>query len=133
MIAGDHAQKGFMFFVEKVNELMRSLKSVALLIADHDKEMVTTNVASLSTWKQQGTSYHFGTEIKFVVDTIHHTHSHHSRLIQLADVYTYTRALWPRLELKYLSAKVMEYARPKRNLYPSKVKHWPTQDSWLKP
>jgi hypothetical protein len=131
MITRDHAPKAFMFFVEKVNDLMRTLKSVALLIADHDKEMVATNVASLSAWKHRGTSYHFGTEINFVVDTIHHTHSHHSRLIQLADVYTYTRALLPKPELKYLSAKVVEYARSKGNLYPSKVKHWPTEDSWL--
>lgn len=131
MVTTGHEEKAFMFFVEKVESLMRAKKSVAMLIADHDKDMVSTNVASLSAYKARGTSYQFGIEIKNIVDTIHHTKSHHSRLIQLADIYTYTMALYPKGELKYPQSKIMEHARTKQNFgSPSKYKYWPTEDSW---
>ena len=126
----DHAGMALMFFVEKVNALMQSLGSIALLIADHDAEMVSDNVTSLSAWKQRGTDYQFGTAINFVVDTIHHTHSHHSRLIQLADVYTYTVALASKGDQPYAQGEIVNYARSKANfLFPSKYKFWPSEQS----
>ncbi len=134
MIAEDYQEKAFMFFVERVNSLMQSLQSRALLIVDHDKDMVATNVTSLSSYKERGTKYCFGTEINHIVDTVHHTHSHHSRLIQMADVYTYTMALQPKRDLSYPRNKIFEYTKEHTNLFaPSKYKYWPTDQSWLAP
>lgn len=132
MIASDYQNKAFMFFVEKVNSLMGVLKSTALLISDHDKDMVSSNVTSLSTYKEQGTKYEFGSEINNIVDTIHHTHSHHSRLIQMADIYTYTMALRAKQSLNFPRKEILAYAKAETNLLNSdKYKYWPTDDSWV--
>lgn len=46
MIASEFTDKAFMFLVERVDELMATQKSLALLIADEDKEVIGTNVTS---------------------------------------------------------------------------------------
>ena len=131
MVAADYQNKAFMFFVERVNSLMGVLKSTALLISDHDKDMVSSNVTSLSTYKEQGTKYEFGSKINNIVDTIHHTHSHHSRLIQMADIYTYTMALRAKRGLNFPRKEILAYAKAETNLLNSdKYKYWPTDDSW---
>lgn len=117
--------KAFMFFVEKVEELMCKQQSLALLIADYNKDMVNTNVSELSSYKADGTYYQFATKIARLVDTIHHTYSHHSRLIQLADIYTYSMALRQKTELGYFQTTIKKYIQAKQNLFPSKYKNWP--------
>lgn len=132
MIASEFTDKAFMFLVEKVEELMIVERSLALLIADEDKETSVSNVTSLSNWKAQGTSYVFGRQIERVVDTIHHTKSHHSRPLQLADIYVYTLAMVAGNYVDYPRTKLVEHARKKENLlFPTKYKHWPTDQSWL--
>jgi hypothetical protein len=131
MVASEFTNKAFMFLVEKVDEYMIAQKSLALLIADEEREMVGINVRSLSGWKAQGTSYAFGRDISMVVDTIHHTRSHHSRLLQLADIYVYTLAMAASEAEDYPSKHLVSYARSKENLlFPSKRKNWPTDQSW---
>lgn len=131
MVANGYQDMAFMFFIERVNSLMLSLNSKALLITDLDKEMVTSNVTSLSTYKEQGTKYHFGSEINNIADTIHHTHSHHSRLVQMADIYTYTMALKAKTGMKHPRETIRTYTRERTNLsFPSKYKYWPTDMSW---
>lgn len=131
MVARGYQDKAFMFFVERVNSLMGVLKSTALLISDHDKDMVSSNVTSLSTYKEQGTKYEFGSEINNIVDTIHHTHSHHSRLIQMADIITYTVALQAKHDLNFPRKDILAYAKSDTDLLNAdKYKYWPTDDSW---
>jgi len=131
MVASEFTDKAFMFLVEKVDEFMSAQKSLALLIADEDREMVGINVTSLSGWKAQGTSYAFGRDIRLVVDTIHHTSSYHSRLLQLADIYVYTLAMAKNEAEDYPRKQLVSYARSKQNLlFPSKYKNWPTDQSW---
>ncbi len=132
MVSAKHTDKAFMFFVEKIDEYMNARKSLALLIADHDKEIAGENVASLSAYKARGTSYAFGRPITRVVDTIHHTHSHQSRLLQLADVYVYTLAMISGDCTSYPRSELAVYAKAKQNLlFPTKYKLWPTDDTWL--
>lgn len=131
MVASTFTDKAFMFLVEKVDEYMAAQKSLALLIADEDREIAGTNVRSLSSWKSKGTSFVFGRDIKRVVDTIHHTRSHHSRLLQLADIYVYTLAMVASDSDHYPSKQLVAYAKTKSNLlFPSKYKNWPTDQSW---
>ena len=52
-----------------------------------------TRTLTSSAFKVTRTNFQFGQEITRVVDTVHHTHSHHSRLLQLADIYTYAVCL----------------------------------------
>ncbi len=122
----DHDTIAFMYLVERVDMLMRRRNSMALLIADHDKELVNANVRSLSTYKAEGTDFEFGREIKYVVDTVHHTHSHHSRLIQLADLYAYSMSICAKRELSYPRSKLVQYVQGLQNFsFPSTYKHWP--------
>jgi hypothetical protein len=134
MVVAEHTDKAFMFLVEKVDEYMDQQESLALLIADEDKEIAGSNVKSLSDYKARGTDYTFGRPISRVVDTIHHTRSDHSRLLQLADVYVYTMAMVAGDCSTYPRSAIADHARSKGNLlFPTKYKNWPTDQSWYAP
>lgn len=133
MVTEGHEEKAFMFFVERVEGLMCKNSAIAMLISDHDKDMVSSNVASLSAYKAYGTDYYFGIDITHIIDTIHHTHSHHSRLVQLVDIYAYSMALCPKQELKFPKSKILEHIKNKKTYgFPSTYKYWPTVHSWYK-
>jgi hypothetical protein len=132
MIKAEHHDMAFMFFVEKVEHLMMQLKSNALLIIDHDKDIVSSNVSSLSAYKEHGTQYAFASSIEHIVDTIHHTHSHHSRLIQMADIFTYTTALSKKAGMKFPRQAILTHAKENTSLLSaSKYKYWPTEHSYI--
>lgn len=132
MLASHYKDMAFMFLVEKVDEYMRHCQSIALLIADEDKELAGANVSNLSSYKARGTDYAFGKSIKAIVDTIHHTKSHHSRLLQLADVYVYTLAMAGGNHSQYPRSRIVEHAKTARILFPTKYKNWPTDNSWYR-
>jgi len=133
MIASHYTDMAFMFLVEKVDDYMRQCGSIALLIADEDAELVGNNVTNLSSYKAKGTQYAFGKQIRNIVDTIHHTRSHHSRLLQLADIYVYTLAMAAGDHSEYPRSKIVEHATKARILFPTKYKNWPTDESWYRP
>lgn len=134
MIASHYKDMAFMFLVEKVEEYMRHQKSIALLIADEDRELAGKNVTSLSSYRRSGTQYAFGKDIGHIVDTIHHTKSHHSRLLQLADVYVYTLAMAAGDYSQYPRNVIVEHAsKQARVLFPTKYKNWPTDNTWYTP
>jgi hypothetical protein len=130
MIADGYEDMAFMFLVEKVDAYMRQCKSIALLIADDDRELSATNVTSLSSYKARGTRYAFRTDIRYIVDTIHHTQSHHSRLLQLADIYVYTLAMAAGDHSGYPRREIVQHAKDRGILFPTKYKNWPTDRSW---
>ena len=130
MIASDYKDKAFMFLVEKVDDYMRECGSIALLIADEDRELAGTNVTSLSSYRANGTRYAFGKDIRNIVDTIHHTRSHHSRLLQLADFYVYTLAMAAGDHTGYPRREIIAHAKDRGILFPTKYKNWPSGRSW---
>lgn len=89
--SGDPAEVAFMFFVEKVDSYLKFAGSVGLLIGDLDLPFVDTSVANLSSYKAGSTKYSYGRKIDYCLDTVHFAHSHHSRLVQLADIDIYAR------------------------------------------
>jgi hypothetical protein len=118
----------FMFLVERVDQLMSARKSLGLLIADHDAEFASENVRSLSSFKAAGTEFQFGQSITNLVDTVHHTHSHHSRLLQLADLYVYSIALAFNKPDRFPKKEFVEHIRSlDPYLFPDKYKHWPPE------
>jgi hypothetical protein len=125
MKVDNYQEFAFMFLIEKVNDYMAKTKSLALLIADHDKEFANTNVRRLSEYKARGTDYAFARPITRIVDGIHHTQSHHSRLLQLADIYTYTLSMLAGDCSEYPQSHIRTHISTKRNLYATKYKHWP--------
>ncbi len=126
----DPAEAAFMFFVEKADRLMKSLDSLGVLIADDDsKKTRSANVSSLSNFRQWSTGWYFGRKIEHIVDTIHHTSSHQSRMVQLADVMVYCCQLKNRAERGFVQAQLYECAA-KSGLYNAATyKYWPTDQS----
>lgn len=129
----DPAQVALMLFIERANQLMAQLESLGVLIADDESAKVSSeNVASWSKYKRLGTDWSFSQKINNLVDTVHHTSSHHSRMLQLADILVYTTQLREQRELKYPKSKIIEYAAEKGLFKSAKYKHWPTDQSiWL--
>jgi hypothetical protein len=126
MPAGDCQKVAFMFLVERVEQLMCARKSRALLIVDHDAQFVGANVRNLSSYKACGTDFEYGQSITHIVDTVHHIHSHHSRLLQLADIYAYSMSICQQENLKHVRRGYAEYARKLSNFsFPTKWKNWP--------
>ena len=81
----------FMYFIEKADELLKKNKCYGMLIGDYDEPNIGPSVANLSKYRTDGTKFSFGRAIHNLVDTVHFAKSHHSRLIQLADVDLYCR------------------------------------------
>ena len=127
-LSSEECQKvAFMYFVERVEQLMCVRKSRALLIADHDAQFVGANVRNLSAYRASGTDFEYGQSIDHIVDTVHHTHSHHSRLLQLADIYAYSMAICQKDNLTHLRKEYADYVRKLDNFFfPSKYKYWPS-------
>jgi hypothetical protein len=85
----------FMFLCEKANSLMSGLKDIGMLIGDRENTSIATRYAErLSNWRHSRTEYAWGTEIKNLIDTVHFTESHLSRMLQLADIHIWCRQFY---------------------------------------
>lgn len=80
----------FMFLCERTNALVKAQRSYGLLIGDRESDNAADRFArTLSGYRARSTEFAFGQNIHNLVDSVHFTHSHLSRLLQLADVYTW--------------------------------------------
>lgn len=133
MVASDPEHKAFMFLVERVQMQLRQLDSIGMLIGDHEKSMVSASTYNLSRYRESGTDYQFGRTIDRLIDTVHFTHSHHSRMLQLADVYMYAQQMCvsSATPANWTRAKFTAFIRQEtRLLAPHRYKDWPTAHSW---
>ena len=124
----DPSELAFMFFVEKANSLLKEEREVGLLIGDFQHEGVVNRVTEkLSDYRANGTPYEFGQGIDALVDTVHFCRSHHSRLLQLADVYAWFGQLpYGPSASKQPQQSLIDFARTEADiLWPTKFKHWP--------
>ena len=117
-------EMAFIFLVEKANELMRENDSVGLLIGDYDDPIIDASVKQLSEYREIGTPYK-SRNIKNLIDTVHYAKSHHSRFIQLADIYVHSLQLQEKKSTQSISRGVQEFIRSLENRFPQKWKHWP--------
>ncbi|SMQ75818.1 Protein of unknown function [Altererythrobacter xiamenensis] len=126
--------KAFMFLTEKVQIDTKSLSETCIMIGDFDGEFADGNVANLSRFRADGTDYEFGKKIDRIIDSVYFIHSHHSRLLQLADVYTYCLQLDASpLPENYPREKLKQLIRADTKLHsPQRYKNWPTEQSWAK-
>lgn len=122
----------FMYLVEKVQIDAASQSTECIMVGDLDGEFSESSVSNLSRFRAGGTDFAFSRKIDKIVDSVYFIPSHHSRLLQLADVYTYCLQLndgpgddnYPRKKMK-------DYIRESTNLLkPSRYKEWPTDQSW---
>jgi hypothetical protein len=128
----DPADFAFLYFVEKANAYARALKQLGLLIGDfaNDRE-VSRSTRNLSHFRANGTPYEFGQQIENLIDTVHFAHSHHSRMLQLADAYCWFQQLrhGPSAKKEPQSRLLSFIADNADGLWPHKYREWPTQDS----
>lgn len=125
--------KAFMFFVEKAEQYLRAQRSPGMLIGDRDSQRVSKQFAeTLSQYRAHGTSYQFGMELTHLIDTVHFTDSHHSRMLQLADLYVWLLQLRANSDPEaYPHKLVLEHVGNNTNVFlPQKYKVWPTDMSW---
>lgn len=123
------SQIAFMFLCERSSQLMRARGKMGMLIGDRDTDSSAAKCAtSLSAYRATGTDFQYGQQITNLVDSVHFTHSHLSRFLQLADVYTWLKQFRHRNKdsrherhlalFEILSANGVD-------LRPSKYKEWP--------
>lgn len=118
-----------MFLCERANNLVSAQKSLGLLIGDRESDSAADRYArTLSGYRARGTDFAFGQNIHNLVDSVHFTHSHLSRLLQLADVYTWILQFKNR-NRKSSAQKHKEMMQVLRqlgvDLSPKKYKEWP--------
>ena len=129
----DIEDKAFMFFVERVELFLRANKTPGMLIGDRENERVSKQFSeTLSHYREYGTYYQFGIELTHLIDTVHFTDSHHSRMLQLADLYVWLLQLCDNSDPEaYPHKLVTSYVKEHTNiLSPNKYKIWPTSQSW---
>ena len=114
----------FAFFCERVQMLVSP--KTTILIGDQDDQQVKTMIREFSRYRSNRTFWDYGIKIKNIVDTVHFARSHHSRMIQLADVYMfYVTLMYSTSRRGWMAEKLREKFRGK-NLYPHRHKEWPT-------
>lgn len=123
------ADIAFMYFCERANDLMRSERSLGILVGDRESDRIAARYSmTLSKYRAEGTNYAFGRDISCLVDSVHFTHSHLSRFLQLADVYTWFlqfRIRHQNSEHPRHEALRNVLGQENINLFPSKYKEWP--------
>jgi hypothetical protein len=78
----------FAYFCERV-ELSLEAGTKTLLIGDQDDQHAKAMIAAFAQYRTNGTPWDYGIKIKGIIDAVHFARSHHSRMIQLADVYLF--------------------------------------------
>ena len=119
----------FMFLCERANDLVRSKKSLGMLIGDRESDRMSERFStSLSGYRARGTSFTFGRDIHNLADSVPFTHSHLSRFLQLTDVYVWLQqfCLRNRGSTNERHQAILEmFNKESINLFPAKYKEWP--------
>jgi len=119
----------FMFLCERADAFLKAKKSFGMLIGDRENDQTSQRFSkSLSEYRTMGTEYAFGQDINNLVESVHFTHSHLSRFLQLADIYAWIL----QFQLRNRHSKDKKHEAifdilndDKINLSPSKYKEWP--------
>lgn len=123
------ADIAFMFLCERVSQHMRVCRSLGMLIGDRDTDVISERFSvDLSNYRARGTDFRFGHEIDNLFESVHFTHSHLSRFLQLADIYSWVLQFKnrhrgstdPRYKLMF-----DVFSKEDISLFPRKYKEWP--------
>jgi hypothetical protein len=119
----------FMFLCERANDFVAAKKSLGMLIGDRENDHLAARLSTtLSGYRAGGTDFAFGRDIHNLVDSVHCTHSHLSRFLQLADVYSWLLQFKNRHRgsdnARHL-ALLKALQQDDIDLSPSKYKEWP--------
>jgi len=89
----------YRYFLEQVDIFLGENSAKGMIFGDKDDDAVCTAVESLARYKVSGTGWARSRRIENIVDTPHFARSHHSRMVQLADIFVYVvQFLWSTIE-----------------------------------
>jgi len=120
----------FMYLVELVDTLFKQNDTLGMMFDDYDEPTIGSSVASLSRFRTGGTDWSRGREITNIIDTVHFARSHHSRMIQLADIYLYCLQFMLGNNQARWRAKVAETIEATNALTSTKCRIWPSEARW---
>ncbi len=125
----DSAKIAFMYLCERANQHIKVNHSLGMLIGDRENDGVSERFSlALSDYRIAGTQFQYGQKLDHIFESVHFTHSHLSRFLQLADIYTWFLRTSEKYRLNS-SAKLKPFIELRRqdgiNLFPRKYKEWP--------
>lgn len=122
----------FMYLVERVDKHLQNLGTNGMLFGDYDEPQVGPSVASLSQFRQGGTSWDRKREITNIIDTVHFAKSHHSRMIQLADIYLYCLQFNMQENTSFARSKIAAIITESGILKATVARVWPSEPVWYR-
>lgn len=117
------ASFAFAHFCERVQMLVGG-KQKTLLIGDLDNDESKNMIREFAQYRANGTPWEYGIEVKSIVDSVHFAKSHHSRMIQLADVYLFLTTHSGGSRKGWMAPLLTEAIKGKE-LWPHRYKDWP--------
>ncbi len=123
----------FMFLCERANDFVRSKQTLGMLIGDRENDSQSERFSvCLSGYRAKGTDFAFGRDIENLFESVHFTHSHLSRFLQLADMYAWILQFLNRNRhsTEFRHQAILDVLKKDEiNLFPSKYKEWPKSDT----
>lgn len=120
----DPARMAFAFFCERVQMVARG--GCSLLIGDSDDKASRQMIREFSEYRATGTPWGYGIEIPNLIDAVHFAHSHHSRMIQLADVYLFLSSHSGSGRSGWMAEALSKEMNDREiSLWPDRYKDWP--------
>ncbi len=115
--------------MERACDYLDDVDDSGIVFGDYEKEEVARSVFDFSEYKKVGrTPMYSGRPLGRLLGTVHFTHSHHSRFLQLADVAVYMAGRYLTLTeapQKWHDTQVFESWNRIRASADLKVRHWP--------
>lgn len=122
----------FMYFVEKIEKSFNRMGGPGMMFGDYDEPRIGKSVASLSQFKSTGTYYSRGIKIENLVDTVYFAHSHHSRMLQLADVFLYALQANRHRTQAYANTELRRHIFESGIAFGCSSKVWPNEPRWYR-
>jgi hypothetical protein len=116
------AEFAFAHFCERVQMLVGDTKT--LLIGDMDAHAANKTIQEFQQYRIKGTPWEYGIKIPSIIDCVHFAHSHHSRMIQLADIYLFAATHQYCSRVGEMANKFAAELK-KRDIGPQRYKDWP--------
>lgn len=127
-----HEEIGFMYLVEQVNSLLEEEDTLGMMFGDYDEPAIGTSVINLSRFREGGTEWSKSKQIDRIIDTVHFAKSHHSRMIQLADIFLYCLQFTFGNNSAPWRSRIDNAIRKSGISSCSRIKTWPTSAQWYR-
>ncbi|WP_338606833.1 DUF3800 domain-containing protein [Pelagibacterium nitratireducens] len=126
----DPSEIAFMYLIEQADAYFREKETLGMLFGDYDEPAVGPSVTSLSKYRRGGTEWAAGRDIENIIDTVHFARSHHSRMIQLADVFLYCCQFTLQNNESHWRKAIADIIQQSGIYACHKSRNWPVTTNW---